>query len=189
MKWQKIAKIMGLVSLGCFGLMGLPAQAQTPLPGAGLNAELSQAVCQQDWARAIRIVDRMRPLTPEARRGELTVYRSRLQAMLNSGTPIPNWQCGAGGATLSTTPPVTSAPFTPSTATGSNPSNPANITDTTIRGIRPNNSSNSSSETVNRPTSTSGTNAVAGSCETPDQLDANGRRCGARAASERTGGR
>lgn len=139
-----IARIIGLVGLGCCGMMGLPALAQTPPPGAGLNAELSQAVCQQDWARAIRIVDRMRPLTPEARRGELTVYRSRLHAMLTSQTTIPNLQCGAGAG--STTPAATPRP-SPSVAASSSPAasnpatnpatNPPNNADTAIRGVRP----------------------------------------------------
>jgi hypothetical protein len=147
MKWQMIARSIGLVGLGCIGIMGLPALAQTNPAPTGLNAELSQAVCQQDWARAIRVVDRMRPLTPEARRGELTVYRSRLHAMLTSQTTIPNLQCGA------TTPAATPRP-SPSVATNSSPannpapnqaSNTPNEVETTIRGVRPTSNSSDSS--------------------------------------------
>lgn len=165
MKWQSIAKIIGVVGLGCFGMMGLPAQAQTPPPGAGLNAELSQAVCQQDWARAIRIVDRMRPLTPEARRGELTVYRSRLHAMLTSQTTIPNLQCSASGVTTPSAAPRPS----PSAASSSVPASPApnqansatpNNVDTTIRGVRLSSGAGSSGNSSNSANPPAGTNNI-----------------------------
>ena len=140
MEWQNLFTNL-FTTVGLMGLgMGLPALAQTTNPAAPLNTELNQAVCQQDWTRAIRVIDRMRPQTPADRRGELTVYRSRLQALLNSGTPIPNWQCGAGGASLSTAPSGTTAPSSPVTATtnsATNPAtNPANGADPAIRGVR-----------------------------------------------------
>ncbi len=155
MKWQAIAKIMGLVGLGCFGMMGLPAQAQTNPAPTGLNAELSQAVCQQDWARAIRIVDRMRPLTPEARRGELTVYRSRLHAMLTSQTTIPNLQCGATGVIAPL--PTTAAPRPSMTTSSGSANNPApneavsapNNADIDIRGVRSTSSNSNSAGSAN----------------------------------------
>ena len=141
MKWQNLFTNL-LTTVGLMGLgMGLPVLAQTTNPAAPLNTELNQAVCQQDWTRAIRVIDRMRPQTPADRRGELTVYRSRLQALLNSGTPIPNWQCGAGGASLSTAPtgtttPANPAPATNNSATTSPATNPANGADPAIRGVR-----------------------------------------------------
>ena len=157
MKWQMILRAMGLVGVGCFGMMGLPALAQTNPAPTGLNAELSQAVCQQDWARAIRIVDRMRPLTAEARRGELTVYRSRLHAMLTSQTTIPNLQCGATG--VSAPLPTTAAPRpSPSMATSSGSANsPApneagsapNNADIDIRGVRSTSSNSNSAGSAN----------------------------------------
>ena len=143
MKWQTIARAMGLFGLGCFGIMGLPALAQTNPAPTGLNGELSRAVCQQDWAQAIRIIDRMRPLTPVDRRGELTVYRSRLQAMLTSQTMIPNLQCGTAGVTDPAATPRPSPSVATSSSPASNPittspvTNPANnADDTTIRGVR-----------------------------------------------------
>jgi hypothetical protein len=166
MKWQAIARSIGLIGLGCFGMMGLPALAQTNPAPTGLNAELSQAVCQQDWARAIRIVDRMRPLTPEARRGELTVYRSRLHAMLTSGTTIPNLQCGAASSPPPAATPRPSPAMTTSSSQANNPapnqaSSAANDIDTTIRGVRPtSNSSNSSGSSGNGSTPATGTNNI-----------------------------
>lgn len=113
MKWQtlttKLAIVVSLVWIGaiCRPLQAQPNPASTPNT---LNNDLSQAVCQQDWARAIRIVDRMRGISPADRRGELTVYRSRLQAMLNSQTVIPGFQCASGGTTSSPTPRTTARP-------------------------------------------------------------------------------
>lgn len=152
MKWQTIARAMGLVGLGCFGIMGLPALAQTNPAPTGLNAELSRAVCQQDWAQAIRIVDRMRPITPVDRRGELTVYRSRLHAMLTSQTTIPNLQCGATGVTV-----PAAAPPSPSVANSSPATNPANDIDTTIRGVRRDPSDSDNPNPSNAATPSTGT--------------------------------
>ncbi len=183
MKWQNLLTNL-LTTVGLMGLgIGSPALAQTTNPAAPLNIELNQAVCQQDWTRAIRVIDRMRPQTPADRRGELTVYRSRLQALLNSGTPIPNWQCGAGGASLSTAPTGTTVPSNSAIVTNSSPaSNPNSVSnqgtnagtnsvtnstndnDSTIQGVRraPSNSGNANSATGSNTgrTSPTGTNNI-----------------------------
>lgn len=171
MKWQNIltnlfSSLLTTVGLTGLGLVGTPALAQAN-PAAPLNAELSQAVCQQDWARAIRVVDRMRAVAPADRRGELTVYRGRLHALLNSGTPIPNWQCGAGGTTVSTTLPITTAPSSPAMTTNANPtSNPAispspnSATSTEIRGVRRDPNSSGSNNSSNGTSSATGGSAL-----------------------------
>ena len=166
MKWQNLFTNL-LTTVGLMGLgMGLPVLAQTTNPAAPLNTELNQAVCQQDWTRAIRVIDRMRPQTPADRRGELTVYRSRLQALLNSGTPIPNWQCGAGGASLSTAPSGTTAPSNPATAATNPATNPANGADPAIRGVRQS-TSDSRSPSNASPSNANPSNASPSNRDTP----------------------
>jgi len=115
-------------------------------------------VCQQDWARAIRVVDQMRNAAP-SRQGDLALYRSRLQSMLNSQTVIPNWQCGANStpslpntlpATTSNRSPVAvsdpSSAATPN-ATASNNQTQSAAPDNTIRGFRPGSSSSGGAST------------------------------------------
>lgn len=62
----------------------------TPPSPEELNANLQQAVCSQNWSRAIATIDQMLAIapTPEAQ-SQLTAYRSRLQGLANSNSKIP----------------------------------------------------------------------------------------------------
>ncbi len=86
------------------GLVANPSLSQT-----NLNTELSQAVCNQEWRRAMLIVDRMRAIAPQSA-GELLLYRSQLQALQDSGarfTKLPAY-CSSNSP-----PAVTNVPNPP----------------------------------------------------------------------------
>ena len=81
------------------------ASAGTPrAPQEDLNAQLTQAVCSQNWSQAIKIIDRMIASSPNSGevREQLINYRSRLQSFANSNAEIPREalaDCASGNAT------------------------------------------------------------------------------------------
>ncbi len=128
MNKYRIITAMILLPLAVFG-----SKASAQSEGASLNAQLQTAVCQQDWARAIQVIDRMRAIAPSDRRSELVAYRARLQAMLRTNTQIPNWQCG----TARPTTPVSASPTNSSTASPSVATSPSsNSSDSNNSGIQ-----------------------------------------------------
>ena len=73
-------------------------------PQEDLNAQLTQAVCSQNWSQAIKIIDRMIATSPSSGevREQLINYRSRLQGFANSNAEIPREalaDCASGNAT------------------------------------------------------------------------------------------
>jgi hypothetical protein len=67
----------------------------------GLDAQLLQATCNQNWRGAIAIVDRALTAAPANQgvyRSQLRQYRSRLESLSAAGTAIPNWsqRCSGG---------------------------------------------------------------------------------------------
>ncbi|MGV0024818.1 hypothetical protein, partial [Phormidesmis priestleyi] len=67
----------------------------------GLDAQLLQATCTQNWQGAIAIVDRALAAAPANQgvyRSQLRQYRSRLESLSAAGTSIPNWsqRCTGG---------------------------------------------------------------------------------------------
>ncbi|KAM3114153.1 hypothetical protein [Phormidesmis sp. 146-33] len=60
----------------------------------GLDAQLLQATCNQNWRGAIAIVDRALAAAPASQglyRSQLRQYRGRLESLAAAGTAIPNW--------------------------------------------------------------------------------------------------
>jgi hypothetical protein len=114
------------------------SKASAQNEGASLNTQLQTAVCQQDWARAIQVIDRMRAIAPDDRRGELAAYRARLQAMLRTNTQIPNWQCGtARPATPVSASPNPNNSITASPSVAASPSsNSSDSNNSGIQGVR-----------------------------------------------------
>lgn len=67
-----------------FQLMNLPPSPEE------LNANLQQAVCSQNWDRALAVIDQMLAIAPSPDvQSQLTAYRSRLQGLANSRSRIP----------------------------------------------------------------------------------------------------
>ncbi len=64
----------------------LPSLAQANV--ATLNAQLNQAVAQQQWGRAIQIVDQLLQVSPN-RRADLQTYRARLVSLQQMGYQQP----------------------------------------------------------------------------------------------------
>jgi len=80
-----------------------------------LNTQLQQAVCGQDWRRAINVVDRMIGVVSRQRgsapmlQPQLIAYRGQLQGLLRTKTVLPATSmagCATVGATTSTQQPV-----------------------------------------------------------------------------------
>ena len=55
-----------------------------------LNADLKQSVCGQNWPQALKVIDQMVAIAPNAEvRSDLATYRTQLQGLANSGSKIP----------------------------------------------------------------------------------------------------
>ena len=102
------------------GSAAIPSRAQD------LTAELQQAICTQQWAPAIKLVDQALAATPKSskRRTELLSYRKRLQNLLNSNAKVPNGStfCSDKAAPVAVAPSLSNS-STPTTTT--NPDNTA----------------------------------------------------------------
>lgn len=71
----------------------------SPQPSQGsnqLNEQLRQAICGQNWYRAIQIIQRMKQLAPQDA-GRLTVYQNRLQSLAERNLRLPDWNCATEG--------------------------------------------------------------------------------------------
>ncbi|MBD2179642.1 hypothetical protein H6S82_10655 [Planktothrix sp. FACHB-1355] len=108
-------RIIAIATLiATIGSAANPSLSQTDL-NAQLNAELKQAVCAQQWRRAIQIIDRMRVRVPQME-SQLVSYRTQMQTLARSRTRIENWP-PAYCTAAPTTPASTTAPtLTPTPA-------------------------------------------------------------------------
>lgn len=87
MKRQWIATALAMISLG---LPQTKAIAQANMVNGSLNLKMRQALCAQDWVRAVRVIDQMKKATPFYRQ-ELNYYRARLVILRNQGARVPAW--------------------------------------------------------------------------------------------------
>jgi hypothetical protein len=76
------------------GFIRTAIASQSSNTAPGLDAQLLQATCTQNWRGAIAIVDRALAAAPTNQglyRSQLRQYRSRLESLDTAGTSIPNW--------------------------------------------------------------------------------------------------
>lgn len=66
------------------------SSASPKVPKENLNASLQKAVCAQNWAQAIKVIDRMRKVVGDPNtQSQLVAYRQQLQGLANSKVPVP----------------------------------------------------------------------------------------------------
>ncbi len=112
---DKKMKLRFLATAMLLTTMGL-APARPSFSQTDLNAQLNQALCAQNWAQAIDIVEQMKVAAPEYA-GELTVYMSQLQGLLQSKTTFSDWDTGCSPSTSNSSPaPSNTSPATSSTS-------------------------------------------------------------------------
>ncbi|MBD0343742.1 MAG: hypothetical protein ICV63_02660 [Coleofasciculus sp. Co-bin14] len=104
---MKLRVLITAILLGAIELVLLaatrPSLSQTAPPGLSqpdLNVELRQALCTQNWERAIQIVDRMKRAAGRQYNSQLTLYRGQLEAIARENTRIPGWTTGCGDASV-----------------------------------------------------------------------------------------
>ena len=109
MKQKFLASVSTITILG---LLASPSLSQTDI-NAELNAELKQAICTQQWRKAINILNRMKARVPQME-SQLISYRRQIQTLANSRARIQqNWPPQYCTATATNTP----APTTQTTPT------------------------------------------------------------------------
>lgn len=87
MKHKILASVATITILG---LLASPSLSQTDI-NAELNAQLKQAICTQQWRKAINILNRMRARVPQME-SQLISYRRQIQTLANSRARIQeNW--------------------------------------------------------------------------------------------------
>lgn len=64
--------------------------AGSSLAEIDLNAELKRSLCDQNWEKAIEVLDLMQAAAPESAE-EIILYKSRVYGFINSGVVILNW--------------------------------------------------------------------------------------------------
>lgn len=114
---MKLKFLASAVTITMIGLVAIPALSQTDI-NAELNAQLKQAICAQQWRKAIHILNRMRARVPQME-SQLISYRRQIQTLANSRTRIrQNWPPEYCTATATNTPaitPQTTPTLTPTT--------------------------------------------------------------------------
>lgn len=116
-------KLRFLVTTVLLTTMGL-APVRPSFSQTDLNAQLNQALCSQNWAQAIDIVAQMKVAAPEYA-GELTVYMSQLQALLESKAIFSDWDTGCSPPTTNALP--TPRNTSPTTTPGDIAEQPTNV--------------------------------------------------------------
>ncbi|MFB2878258.1 hypothetical protein [Floridanema aerugineum] len=116
---MKLKFLASAATITILGLLASPSLSQTDI-NAELNAQLKQAICTQQWRKAINILNRMRARVPQMER-ELITYRRQIQTLANSRARIQqNWPPEYCTATPTNTPAAT-----PQTTPNSPPTTPA----------------------------------------------------------------
>ncbi|MFB2897332.1 hypothetical protein ACE1CI_30820 [Aerosakkonemataceae cyanobacterium BLCC-F50] len=114
---MKLKFLASVATITILGLLPTPSLSQTDI-NAELNAELKQAICTQQWRKAINILNRMRARVPQME-SELNSYRRQIQSLANSRARIQqNWPPAYCTATATNTPaatPQTTPTLTPTT--------------------------------------------------------------------------
>lgn len=126
---MKLKFLASAATISIFGLFVNPSLSQTDI-NAELNSQLKQAICTQQWRKAINILNRMRTRVPQME-SELVSYRRQIQTLANSRARIQqNWPPQYCTSAATNTPAPTTqtvpviAPTTPATATAT-PTNSA----------------------------------------------------------------
>lgn len=84
-----------------------PSLSQSPTPSPSpsqpdLNAQLQQALCAQNWGRALQILDQMKRRASPEYDSQITLYRGRIAAIARENAKVPGWTVGCtGGSTAS----------------------------------------------------------------------------------------
>ncbi|MBE9225682.1 hypothetical protein IQ264_09635 [Phormidium sp. LEGE 05292] len=103
---MKLKFLASAATITIMGLLASPSLSQTDI-NAELNAELKQAVCTQQWRKAINILNRMRARVPQME-SQLISYRRQIQTLANSRTRIQqNWPPQYCTVTATNTPAAT----------------------------------------------------------------------------------
>ncbi|HEY9599269.1 MAG TPA: hypothetical protein V6D33_16520 [Cyanophyceae cyanobacterium] len=98
-----------------------PSLSQSPTPSPSpsqpdLNAQLQQALCAQNWGRALQILDQMKRRASSEYASQITLYRGRIAAIARENAKVPGWTVGCtGGGNASGNPSVNmnNSTFTP----------------------------------------------------------------------------
>lgn len=107
MNTMKMKFLASATTITILGLLASPSLSQIDI-NAELNVELKQAVCTQEWRKAINILNRMRARVPQME-SQLISYRRQIQTLANSRTRIQqNWPPQYCTATATNTPTPTS---------------------------------------------------------------------------------
>ncbi|WP_099238780.1 hypothetical protein [Synechococcus sp. BDU 130192] len=115
-------KIKGFVwacALAGMLLPGSKAIAQANMKNGFLNVQMREALCGQNWPRAIQVLDTMKRISPKDR-SSLERYRSFLVNFRNNNTRIAAWPASdycAGTVEALPNPNATN----PNSGSGSNP--------------------------------------------------------------------
>ena len=85
-----------------------------------LNAQLQEALCSQDWGRALQVIDQMKKVAGRQYASELTLYRGRLEVLARENAKVPEWtqgcadgNAGSGGNPSGSPTPAPNQPMPP----------------------------------------------------------------------------
>jgi hypothetical protein len=92
-------KLRSLTTAILLGVMGLAA-ARPSLSQTDLNVELQQALCAQNWGRALQVIEQMKRAAGREYASQLNLYRGQLEAIARENANVPEWAnaCAGGKA-------------------------------------------------------------------------------------------
>lgn len=74
------------------------AIAPPSLSQTDLNTQLQQALCVQDWGRALQVVDLMKRRAGRNYASQLTLFRGQLEVIARENAKVPEWTQGCPGS-------------------------------------------------------------------------------------------
>lgn len=109
--------LITVVLLSTIELIQLAA-ARPSFSQTDLNTQLQEALCAQNWGRAIQVIDQMKKVAGREYASQLNFFRGQLEVIARENADVPEWKEAC---------PIPEIPTTdqPTTIPGSSPEIPA----------------------------------------------------------------
>jgi hypothetical protein len=110
---MKLRILTTIVLLSAMELIQLAA-ARPSLSQTDLNTQLQEALCAQNWGRAIQVIDQMKKVAGRENASQLNFFRGQLEVIARENADVPEWKEACPAPEIPTTdqPPTIPDPST-----------------------------------------------------------------------------
>ncbi len=110
---MKLRILTTIALLSAMELIQLAA-ARPSLSQTDLNTQLQEALCAQNWGRAIQVIDQMKKVAGRENASQLNFFRGQLEVIARENADVPEWKEACPTPEIPTTdqPPTIPDPST-----------------------------------------------------------------------------